>query len=399
MRNFFKLIAILMVQFSFAQLDYVIKFSAESWGVTKDVVKIAEAVYFAADNPKVYSTAVYTFQNGKLQNLVHTSSQVVDVYKFEYNAKGNPLKYTSTVGDLKPSISSFIYDKKGRLTEITPEESSDFQYKYQYDSSGKLSSVEQYSNNKLSNKQIITSYKDDKNYNYIYEMYSSSGKEKIFEENRKFTNGMEVKSKDLLVYGTDLFGSILLMRQKDFLHRTYAFYSRKITYKDGKITGSTDYNPCFTEGINTEVSQLPENIAPKSTYKVRLGEDGKFVMENKANTPSPDLSRGFISPNKTDFIYFDPNNGEVAIAENMKPSLDFSAMRPYNTPSKKYIVINTDYQFVIFENGKQIDVSNLKISREMNNLVVSENNIPKFYVPNFDKLTFLKFYPLYILAY
>ena len=28
-----------------------------------------------------------------------------------------------------------------------------------------------------------------------------------------------------------------------------------------------------------------------------------------------------------------------------------------------------------------------------------ENNIPKFYVPNFDKLTFLKFYPLYILAY
>jgi hypothetical protein len=183
------------------------------------------------------------------------------------------------------------------------------------------------------------------------------------------------------------------------LHRTYAFYSRKITYKDGKVTGSTDYNPCFTEGINTEVSQLPENIAPKSTYKVRLGEDGKFVMENKANTPSPDLSRGFISPNKTDFIYFDPNNGEVAIAENMKPSLDFSAMRPYNTPSKKYIVINTDYQFIIFENGKQIDVSNLKISREMNNLVVSENNIPKFYVPNFDKLTFLKFYPLYILAY
>ena len=65
MRNFFKFIAILMVQFSFAQLDYVIKFSAESWGVTKDVVKIEEAVYFAADNPKAYSTAVYTFQNGK----------------------------------------------------------------------------------------------------------------------------------------------------------------------------------------------------------------------------------------------------------------------------------------------------------------------------------------------
>jgi hypothetical protein len=126
-------------------------------------------------------------------------------------------------------------------------------------------------------------------------------------------------------------------------------------------------------------------------------------MESQANAPAPDLNNSFISPNKTDFIYFDPYNGEVAIAENMKPSADFSIMKPYNTPSKKYIVINTDYQFIIFENGKQIDTSGMKISQDMNNLVVSENSIPKYFIPkyfipNFDKLTFLKFYPLYILA-
>ena len=46
-------------------------------------------------------------------------------------------------------------------------------------------------------------------------------------------------------------------------------------------------------------------------------------MENQANQPIPDLSKGFISPNKTDFIYFDPYNGEVALVENMKPSADF----------------------------------------------------------------------------
>ena len=398
MKKNIQLLVLLFVQFSFAQLDYVIKFSAESWGVTKDVVKIEEAVYFAADNPKAYSTAVYTFQNGKLQNLVYKTTDLVDVYKFEYNTKGNPIKYTSTVNDNKPRYSSFIYDKKGRLIEIMPEESSDFLYKYQYDSSGKLSSIEQYSNNKLSNKQVITSYKDNKNYNFIAEMYSSSDGKKISESNRQFVNGMEVKSKDLLVFGTDVFGSILLMRQKDFLHRTYAFYSRKITYKDGKVTGSTDYNPYFTEGINADISDLPENKNPKSSYKIRLGEDGKFKMENQANQPIPDLSKGFISPNKTDFIYFDPNNREVALVEDMKPSADFSIMKPYNTPSKKYIVINTDYQFIIFENGKQIDTSGMKISQDMNNLVVSENNIPKYFIPNFDKLTFLKFYPLYILA-
>lgn len=398
MKKIIQLLVLLFVQFSFAQLDYVIKFSAESWGVTKDVVKIEEAVYFAADNPKAYSTAVYTFQNGKLQNLVYKTTDLVDVYKFEYNTKGNPIKYTSTVNDNKPRYSSFIYDKKGRLTEITPEESSDFQYKYQYDSSGKLSSIEQYSNNKLSNKQVITSYKDNKNYNFIAEMYSSSDGKKISESNRQFVNGMEVKSKDLLVFGTDVFGSILLMRQKDFLHRTYAFYSRKITYKDGKVTGSTDYNPYFTEGINADISDLPENKNPKSSYKIRLGEDGKFKMENQANQPIPDLSKGFISPNKTDFIYFDPNNGEVALVEDMKPSEEFVAMKPYNVPSKRYIVINNDYQFIIFDNGKQIDTSNMKIAQDFGNLVIQENGVAKYFVPNLDKLTFLKFYPLYILA-
>lgn len=398
MKKNIQLLVLLFVQFSFAQLDYVIKFSAESWGVTKDVVKIEEAVYFAADNPKAYSTAVYTFQNGKLQNLVYKTTDLVDVYKFEYNTKGNPIKYTSTVNDNKPRYSSFIYDKKGRLIEIMPEESSDFLYKYQYDSSGKLSSIEQYSNNKLSNKQVITSYKDDKNYNFIAEMYSSSDGKKISESNRQFVNGMEVKSKDLLVFGTDVFGSILLMRQKDFLHRTYAFYSRKITYKDGKVTGSTDYNPYFTEGINADISDLPENKNPKSSYKIRLGEDGKFKMENQANQPIPDLSKGFISPNKTDFIYFDPNNGEVALVENMKPSEEFVAMKPYNVPSKRYIVINNDYQFIIFDNGKQIDTSNMKLAQDMGNLVIQENGVAKYFVPNLDKLTFLKFYPLYILA-
>ena len=398
MKKIIQLLVLLFVQFSFAQQDNVVKFLSENWGVTKDVVKIEEAVYFAADNPKAYSTAVYTFQNGKLQNLVYKTTDLVDVYKFEYNTKENPIKYTSTVNDNKPRYSSFIYDKKGRLIEIMPEESSDFLYKYQYDSSGKLSSIEQYSNNKLSNKQVITSYKDNKNYNFIAEMYSSSDGKKISESNRQFVNGMEVKSKDLLVFGTDVFGSILLMRQKDFLHRTYAFYSRKITYKDGKVTGSTEYNPYFTEGINGDISQFPENKNPKSTYKIRLGEDGKFKMENQANQPIPDLSKGFISPNKTDFIYFDPNNGEVALVEDMKPSEEFVAMKPYNVPSKRYIVINNDYQFIIFDNGKQIDTSSMKLAQDMGNLVIQENDVAKYFIPNLEKLTFLKFYPLYILA-
>ena len=97
-------------------------------------------------------------------------------------------------------------------------------------------------------------------------------------------------------------------------------------------------NPCrkpkqYTDSIESLASNQSKN----------------FKMANQTNEPIPDLSKGFISPNKTDFIYFDPNNGEVAIVEDMKPSEEFVTMKPYNVPSKKYIVINNDYQFIIFD--------------------------------------------------
>ena len=36
-------------------------------------------------------------------------------------------------------------------------------------------------------------------------------------------------------------------------------YFRKLTYTNGETTGSTEYNPYFTEGINGDISQFPEN--------------------------------------------------------------------------------------------------------------------------------------------
>ena len=322
-------------------------------------------------------------------------------YQDFFYEKGKPVKFSKVnIGTDKASenVSTFIYDKNGKLSEIKPSNPRfHWQYKYQYKSDGTPSVIEIFDNGKLSNRNIITSYQDEKNYTYTYENYSTSDGEKVFELKESLVNGQRPMRKDAWIEGKDQYGNVIRIRENHAVLGKF-YYSRKLTYTKGETTGSTEYNPYFTEGINGDISQLPENKTPKSTYKVRLAEDGKFKMESQANAPAPDLNNSFISPNKTDFIYFDPYNGEVAIAENMKPSADFSIMKPYNTPSKKYIVINTDYQFIIFENGKQIDTSGMKISQDMNNLVVSENSIPKYFIPNFDKLTFLKFYPLYILA-
>lgn len=322
-------------------------------------------------------------------------------YQDFFYEKGKPVKFSKVnIGTDKASenVSTFIYDKNGKLSEIKPSNPRfHWQYKYQYKSDGTPSVIEIFDDGKLSNRNIITSYQDEKNYTYTYENYSTTDGKKVFELKESLVNGQRPMRKDAWIEGKDQYGNVIRIRENHAVLGKF-YYSRKLTYTKGETTGSTEYNPYFTEGINGDISQLPENKTPKSTYKVRLAEDGKFKMESQANAPAPDLNNSFISPNKTDFIYFDPYNGEVAIAENMKPSADFSIMKPYNTPSKKYIVINTDYQFIIFENGKQIDTSGMKISQDMNNLVVSENNIPKYFIPNFDKLTFLKFYPLYILA-
>ena len=404
MKKILIIFALLILQFSFAQKDDVVKYLSENWGVNKDVAKIEEVNYsvgFTSGKFEPRETKIYTFKNGKLISLETIYSDEKETNTFEYNTKGKPIKFTQfTSGKDKAAenVSVFSYDKKGNLTEIKPSNPRfHWQYKYQYKSDGTLAAVEIFDNGKLDSRWNFTSYQDEKNYQYIDENYSATDGEKVFELKESLVNGQRPMRKDAWIEGKDQYGNVIRIRENHAVLGKF-YYSRKLTYTKGETAGSTEYNPYFTEGINGDISQLPENKTPKSTYKVRLAEDGKFKMESQANAPAPDLNNSFISPNKTDFIYFDPYNGEVAIAENMKPSADFSIMKPYNTPSKKYIVINTDYQFIIFENGKQIDTSGMKISQDMNNLVVSENSIPKYFIPNFDKLTFLKFYPLYILA-
>ena len=404
MKKILIIFALLILQFSFAQKDDVVKYLSENWGVNKDVAKIEEVNYsvgFTSGKFEPRSTKIYTFKNGKLISLETQYPKDKVIETFEYNAKGKPAKFSKVnTGTDKASenVSTFIYDKNGKLSEIKPSNPRfHWQYKYQYKSDGTPSVIEIFDDGKLSNRNIITSYQDEKNYTYTYENYSTSDGEKVFELKESLVNGQRPMRKDAWIEGKDQYGNVIRIRENHAVLGKF-YYSRKLTYTKGETTGSTEYNPYFTEGINGDISQLPENKNPKSTYKIRLGEDGKFKMENQANQPIPDLSKGFISPNKTDFIYFDPNNGEVALVEDMKPSEEFVAMKPYNVPSKRYIVINNDYQFIIFDNGKQIDTSNMKLAQDLGNLVIQENGVPKYFVPNLSKLTFLKFYPLYILA-
>ena len=308
MKKILIIFALLILQFSFAQKDDVVKYLSENWGVNKDVAKIEEVNYsvgFTSGKFEPRSTKIYTFKNGKLISLETQYPKDKVIETFEYNAKGKPAKFSKVnIGTDKASenVSTFIYDKNGKLSEIKPSNPRfHWQYKYQYKSDGTPSVIEIFDNGKLSNRNIITSYQDEKNYTYTYENYSTSDGEKVFELKESLVNGQRPMRKDAWIEGKDQYGNVIRIRENHAVLGKF-YYSRKLTYTKGETTGSTEYNPYFTEGINGDISQLPENKNPKSTYKIRLGEDGKFKMENQANQPIPDLSKGFISPNKTNFF-------------------------------------------------------------------------------------------------
>lgn len=406
MKKIVGIFVLLLAQFSFAQKDNIEKYFSENWGVNKDVVKIEEVKYsqgFTSGKFEPKETIIYSFKNGKLTSIETQYSKDKVIETFEYNTKGKPTKYTyiSTGTDkASENVSTFMYDKNGRLSEIKPSNPRfHWQYKYQYKSDGTPSLIEIFDEGKLSVKNIITSYKDDKNYTFTHENYSVDDGKKSFELKESRVNGQRPMRKEAWLEGKDQYGNVFKIRENHAIFGKQYFF-RKLTYNNGETTGKTNYNPYFSEGINADIEKRPENIEPKSRYKTKLKTDGKFSVTDEKGNPISDLSKSFISPNRTDFLFFDPNNGEVALIEDAVATENFVEMKPYNIPSKKYIVINSDYQFLVFDNGKQIDASNYALAKGEDNttLIIKENGVPAYFVPELTSVKFLKFYPLQILA-
>ena len=174
MKKILIIFALLILQFSFAQKDDVVKYLSENWGVNKDVAKIEEVNYsvgFTSGKFEPRSTKIYTFKNGKLISLETQYPKDKVIETFEYNAKGKPVKFSKVnIGTDKASenVSTFIYDKNGKLSEIKPSNPRfHWQYKYQYKSDGTPSVIEIFDNGKLDSRWNFTSHQDEKNYQYI----------------------------------------------------------------------------------------------------------------------------------------------------------------------------------------------------------------------------------------
>ncbi len=65
-------------------------------------------------------------------------------------------------------------------------------------------------------------------------------------------------------------------------------------------------------------------------------------------------------------------------------------MKPYNVPSKKYIVINNDYQFIILITENKSILLSMKLAQDMGNLVIQENGVREIFCSEFGQTYFLE---------
>jgi len=177
----------------------------------------------------------------------------------------------------------------------------------------------------------------------------------------------------------------------------------KVTYNDGTTSGSTDFTPYFTAGLQLPLLKMPFNIAPKDKYKVRKTGQNTFDVQNNKGIILTKPSEGLIFEQK-DFLFYDANNEENSIlfglfTDSYKAN-EWYDLITYNSPSGKYIVVSADWQFFIFEKGKNTNTTGFTLHKGIdgNTLVVAENGKEKYFVPYLNQMQALTIYPLEIIS-
>jgi len=243
----------------------------------------------------------------------------------------------------------------------------------------------------ISYQKIIT--KDGKitNSRLFYDNYKSLIKQ-TFEDGHSYETSL----------GYDQKGNVIKERSQSGQELFVQF--SKVTFQNGITSGSTDFAPYFSVGVQLPLLQQPFNKNPKDRYKVRKTGSKTFDVQNrKGEIVSLKPSEGLILEEK-DFMFFDAKTNEVSVLFNLYTNEyaenQWYDLIAYNSPTGKYIVVNSDWQFFVLEKAKSISTGGLTLQKGIddNTLVVAENGKEKYFVPYLNQIKPLVIYPLELIA-
>ncbi|MDK2770990.1 MAG: hypothetical protein KYX68_01990 [Flavobacterium sp.] len=426
---------LLFGQVFFAQEKYLVS----DFNLTSDVTKYetVEYKYSEASNKfEPLKTDVLEFKDGKLLRKIHKeNSAYAAIYNsnesYIYDAKGKLVKIESE--NRYPKL--ITYNSKGKISTIKLDKGSETSSisTFTYDSKGNIAKIVKKSGDFIEEETTFSDYKSPKTYHYVLKQFDSKKpevqkKEEVWIENgtqKKFqyygangdlvfshenlldlnnniirtTNGTNVQNYFL---GYDAKGNVLKMRSGDGTALISKF--SKVTFKDGTSSGSTDFAPYFTIGVQKLVSEMDRNKYPKEKYKVNKTSPTHYDVKNSKGELVP------INPNESlifeqkDMFFYDSKTNETIVlfglfTDAYKSNEWYEAVT-YNSPTGKYIVVNTDWNFFILEKGNVAESSQYKLHKGIdgNTLVIAENGKEKFFVPHLDQMQALVIYPLELIS-
>ena len=431
------LILSVIISTSYAQEKYL----TSDFNLPKEVVKYETIRYNYNPTSKAFEpqhTDNYEFKDGKLITFTTDGNgsfiRFTTNKNYEYDAKGNLVK-TVTKSSVSEYADYFSYDSKGRLILISNQTTSNpISTSFKYNEKGFLLSVTKKNGDFTGQEFLYFDYIDKNNYKYTENYYKYKSTEKLYISNCVVKNGLKISEKrsdengnilrddtfeynnyrhlislkektgNILVYniGYDEKGTEIKSRRGDVGGDFYNAFS-KVTYKDGTTSGNTDFAPYFTAGLQLPLLKMPYNTTPKDKYKVRKTGQSTFDVQNSKGVILTKPSEGLIFEQK-DFLFYDANNGENSVLFGLFTDAykanEWYDLLTYNSPSGKYIVVNSDWQFLVFEKGKSADITGLTLHKGIdgNTLVVAENGKEKYFVPYLNQIQALVIYPLEIIS-
>ncbi len=432
----FAFIFSLLFSFGFAQE----KHSTADFHLSKDVVKYESVEYAynaAIKNFEISKTQILEFKEGKLIQKIYKENSAYAaimnrVEKYSYNEKGQLIKI-ETEG--KPTY-QYNYDKNGKLIKIVLDRKSEpaFTEDFTYDKKGNLIKWVKKSGDLTSEEKLFSDYQSKNNYKYKYNYYKYQKNEILFTDEIVVKNGLEISNKHIsnepksertsifsydnhgnlveqkvsdgtvyhYILAYDEKGNVIKERSKDAVE-LYSKFS-KVTFKDGTNSGSTAFAPYFTQGIQQPILLMEMNKNPKERYKVMKTGPVQYQVKNSKGEIVPiNPKESMIFEQKDMFFYDAKTNETVALFGLFTDAYKLNEWYEtvtYNSPTGKYIVVNTDWNFFIIERGNVVESSQYKLHKGIdgNTLVIAENGKEKYFVPYLDQMQALVIYPLELIS-
>lgn len=366
----------------------------------------------------------------------------------------------------------YSYDEQNRLVALEKnisgdEEKSTFEYSagrlsgkvengqvfttYEYDGKGRLIRETSREDNAVSGMVEYSDYTSADSYHLRSLRYNSGEiEEEIIEE---FRGGLKMKSdfrgqhyKEVTTYEYDRFGHIIAQNsQNNGPHKNmyeldeqgnllkadvtefdfevtdsliHYFTFARVTYADGRVTGSTDLDADFVRRFEPgsgsyEVSlepiggsdQLAEaldainNFSAPDFFALKVGtEEFKIITSGEEYITGQVI--GTRSTNSLDLFIYDPGTGLSAVTQNFfdpaTPAETWLDMITLQSPTGIFWIVNEAEEVYLVENGQWRDMSvfTLRAAEQPNDLIVQENGSDRYFIRDFYSKAYHIFFPL-----